>query len=159
MQTEVSTQAGLLTGLNSLPPIAAVLSRLAKVAKREIEPIEIASLETKFEKGETSLELQKFKLDTAGFVDLAGKGMVDLATDEVSIKLNIRPDLDWLNALPVDLRPASWNDWYAEITGEWNSPGLNFKGFPEPLLKAIQKLGDKPPETAPGLAPSFPPDQ
>ena len=158
-RTEVSAQAGLLTGLSSLPPIAAVLSRLARVAKREIEPIEIASLETKFEKGETALELQKFKLDTTGFVDLDGKGMVDLTTDEVSIKLNIRPDLDWLNALPVDLRPASWNEWHVEITGKWNSPGLKFKGFPEPLLKAIQKLGDKPPETAPGVAPSFPPDQ
>jgi hypothetical protein len=85
--------------------------------------------------------------------------MVDLTTDEVSIKLNIRPDLDWLNALPVDLRPASWNEWHVEITGKWNSPGLKVKAVPEPLQKAIQKLGDKPPETAPGVAPSFPPDQ
>jgi hypothetical protein len=155
MQTEVNAQAGLLTGINSLPPIAAVLNRLAKVAKRKIEPIEIASLAIKFEKGEATLELQMFKLDTAGFIDLDGKGMVDLEKEEASIKLNIRPDLDWLNALPASLRPANWNDWQVEITGKWNSPELKFKGFPEALLKAIENVKDKPPETAPDVPPDL----
>lgn len=159
MQTEVSAQSGLLTGMDSLPPLAAILKCLAGVTKRKIGAIEIASLEVRFEKGETTLELQAFKLDTIGFIDLDGKGMVDLAKEETSIKLNIRPDLDWLNALPADLRPASWNDWQVVVTGQWNSPGLEFRGFPAPLLKAIQEQEDKSRETAPGLPPSVPPGQ
>ncbi|MDA1139758.1 MAG: hypothetical protein O3B01_14380 [Planctomycetota bacterium] len=159
MQTEVSAQSGLLTGIDSLPPLAAILKCLAGVTKRKIGAIEIASLEVRFEKGETTLELQAFKLDTIGFIDLDGKGMVDLAKEETSIKLNIRPDLDWLNALPADLRSASWNDWQVVVTGQWNSPGLEFRGFPAPLLKAIQEQEDKSRETAPGLPPSVPPGQ
>ena len=155
MQMEASAQAGLLSGIDSIPPLASILHLFARVAKLKFEPIEIAALETRFDKGETTLELQKFKLDTVGFIDLDGKGMVDLAKDETSIKLNIRPDLDWLNALPTEIRPANWNDWQVEVTGKWNSPKLEFKGFPPSLLKAIQKQKDKPPETAPDVPPDL----